>query len=63
MHLVRLNPLNASEYIGYDILFKTRGKYIVKKIISVSNTSIKIDHPDLKNQLQIISRKVFVIIE
>ena len=63
MRLVRLNPQNSSEYIGYNILFKTRNKYIVKKIINVSNTSVKIDHPDLKNQLEIISRKVFVIIE
>ena len=63
MFLVRLNPQNALTYIGYNILFKTRGKYIEKKIISVSNTSVRINHPDLNNQLEMISRKVFVIIE
>lgn len=63
MYLVRLNPQNALTYIGYNILFKTRGKYIVKKIISISNTSVRINHPDLNNQLEMISRKVFVIIE
>lgn len=63
MELIRLSPQNAYEYIGYEILFKSRGKHIVKKILSVSNTSVKIDHPDLHNQLQIISRKVYVLIE
>jgi len=63
MELVRLTPQNASGYIGYEILFKTRGFHIVKKILGVNNTSVKIDHPDLHNQLQIISRKVFVLIE
>ena len=26
------------------------------------NTSVKIDHPDLHNQLEIVSRKIFVLI-
>ena len=50
-------------YMLSEILFKTRGIHIVKKILDVSNTSVKIDHPDLHNQLQIVSRKVFVIVE
>jgi hypothetical protein len=58
---VKLTSKNAYKYIGYEIIFKTRGKYIIKKIISVSNTSIKIDHPDLHNQLQ-LGRKIFVIL-
>ena len=61
--LLRLTPLNAHKYIGYEILFNTRGNQVVKKILGVTNTSIKIDHPDLHNQLQIVSRKVFVIIK
>ncbi len=63
MNLIRLTPENASNYIGYEILFKSRGIHIVKKIISVSRTSVRIDHPDLHNSLQIISRKVYVLIE
>ena len=63
MELVRLIPQNAYNYIGYEILFKTRGNYIVKKIFGINNTSVKIDHHDLHNQLQIVSRKVFVIVE
>ena len=62
MELVRLTQKNASKYIGYEILFKTRDKHIVKKILGINNTSVKIDHPDLHNQL-LISRKVYVLIE
>jgi hypothetical protein len=63
MELIRLTQQNASKYIGSEIVFKTRGLHIVKKILDVSNTSVKIEHPDLKNELQIVSRKVFVIVE
>ena len=65
MHLVKLTPDNVSQYIGYEILFKTRNSYIVKTIISVSNTgkTIKIDYPDLQNSLEIVSRNVYCIIE
>lgn len=63
MKLVRLTQQNASKYIGYEILFKTRGIHIVKKILGITPTSVKIDHPDLHNQLQIVSRKVYVLIE
>ena len=63
MELVKLTRDNISEYIGYEIIFKTRGKTVVKKILGITNTSVKIDHPDLHNHLQIVSRKVHVIIE
>ena len=60
MNLTKLTKENAREFIGKQILFKTRGEYIIKKIISVSPTSVKIDHKDLKNSLQ-LSREIFVI--
>ena len=63
MKLVRLTQKNLSKYIGYQILFKSRDKYIVKKILGINNTSVKIDHIDLHNQIQIVSRKVYVLIE
>jgi hypothetical protein len=65
MNLVKLTPENANKYIGYEIIFKTRKQHLIKKIISVSDTgkSIQIDHPDLNNNLQIVTRKVYVIIE
>lgn len=62
--LVKLTPENAKQYIGYNILFKTRKQYIVKKIVGVSKTgkSISIEHPDLNNSLEITSRQVYVIV-
>ena len=64
MDTIRLTPDNVFQYIGCDIIFKTRNNYVIKRILSVSNTgkNIKIDHADLQNSLQIISRKVYVII-
>ena len=62
MELVKLTNENASMYIGCEIIFKTRGNHIIKKIIDVSNTSVKIDHPDLNNAL-VLTRNIYVIIE
>ena len=63
MNQIRLTPENAAQYIGREIVFKTRGNRITKKILGVSNTgkSIKIDHPDLNNSLEIVSRIVHVV--
>ena len=60
---IRLTPTNVFQYIGREIIFNTRGIDIIKRIISVSTTgkTIKIEHPDLKNRLEIVSRKVCVI--
>jgi hypothetical protein len=67
MKLIKLTPDNVSNYIGREILFKTRGGYITKTIIGVSTTgtgrTIQIDHPDLKNRLEILSRNVYCIEE
>jgi|SaaInlV_125m_DNA_1040241.scaffolds.fasta_scaffold157972_1 hypothetical protein len=62
MYLVSLTPENAKYYIGCSILFKSRGNYIIKKIISVSNTSVKIEHPDLNNSLT-FKRNIKVILD
>ena len=65
MKLDKLNIENVDKYKGYSILFKTRNNYIVKKIINVSKSkkSITIDHLDLKNNLNITTRNIYVIIE
>lgn len=63
MELIRLTKDNAYKYLGYEILFKTRNKNVIKKILKVNKLSVKIDHPDLNNNLEIVSRKVYVIIE
>ena len=65
MNTIRLTPENAFQYIGYEILFKTRNNHITKRILGVSDTgkTIQVDHPDLQNQLQIVTRKVYVILD
>ena len=62
--LVKLTPANASQYIGHQIQFKTRKTTITKTILRVSETgkTIYIDHPDLNNCLEIVSRNVSVIL-
>ena len=65
MNIIKVSPENVFEYIGNEIIFKSRNEYIVKRIIGVSKTgkSIIIDHKELNNNLQIVSRKVYAIIE
>lgn len=65
LSLLKLTPNNVFQFIGYQVLFKTRNGYIIKKIIGVSNSgkSIKIDCGELQNNLEIISRNVYVLIE
>lgn len=62
MKLVRLTPENVKNYIGHKIIFTSRCKTLIKDIISASDSGkcIKIEHPDLNNCLQIVSRKVYV---
>jgi hypothetical protein len=64
VQLVRLTPGNVSQYIGHEIMFRSRNRQVVTRIISVSSglKTIKIDHPDLQNNLEIVSRKVYVIV-
>ena len=62
MKLIRLTIQNASKYIGREILFKTRGSNIIKIILGVTDTSVKIDHPDLNNHIT-LSRKIHVLVE
>lgn len=63
MNNTRLTPLNVNAYVGYQILFKSRGKYMINEIIraSKSGKTITIDNPDLKNSLEIVSRRVYVL--
>lgn len=63
MELVRLTTDNAPSYIGKQIQFTSRGRLHTKTILSVSPTSVSIDHPDLKNSLEYKSRKIMVIID
>jgi len=60
---VQVTSENARQYIGREIIFTTRGQKTIKTILGVSETgkTIHIDHPDLKNQLQIVTRKVYLL--
>jgi hypothetical protein len=64
MNTTRLTPDNATQYIGREIIFKTRNNHILKRILGVSTTgkSIQIEHQDLQNSLEIVKRKVYVIL-
>ncbi len=59
--LLRLTPDNVHDYIGCDIVFMTRGRYVMKRILDVtaSGKTVTIDCPDLKNNI-VLTRKVFV---
>ena len=61
---IKLTPDNAKKYIGYDVSFNSRKINYIKKIIKVSESgkSITIDHPDLQNSLQIVSRDTYALI-
>ena len=43
-------------------LYLSIGILIKKRILGVTDTAVKIDHPDLNNNLQIVSRKVHVLL-
>ena len=63
MNTIRLTPENVFQYIGHEIIFKSRNHHIIKRIIDVTNSgkSVHIDHPDLQNTLEIVSRNVYVL--
>lgn len=63
MNTIRLTPENVFQYIGYEIIFKSNNNHIIKRINNVSNSgkSVHIEHPELQNTLEIVSRNVYVI--
>jgi len=65
MRLVKLTPENASKYVGYNILFRTRGSIALKQIVGTSESgkTVKIVHGNLQNALEIVHRNVYVIVE
>jgi len=65
MNTIKLTPENVFLYLNHQIIFKSKNNYLIKRIDSISNSgkTIYIDHPDLNNNLEIVSRKVYVIID
>jgi hypothetical protein len=64
MQTICLTPFNVQQYVGHDIIFKHNNNLIVKRITRVSNgrKTITIDYPELRNNLEIVSRNVRVIV-
>jgi len=60
--LIKITPENVNQYIGEDITFKNGREYVVRQILRASETgkTIEIDYPELKNNLQIVTRNVFL---
>ena len=65
MKLIELTTDNVFNYIGYNVLYKTRNNIKLNKINSISESgkTIYIDNEDLNNCLEIIYRKVYVVVE
>ena len=65
MKLIELTIENVFNYINYNILYKSRNEIKLSKInkISSSGKTIYIDNEDLNNCLEIIYRKIYVVIE
>jgi hypothetical protein len=59
----KLTPENASKYIGREILFTYNGATVKRTLLKVSESgkTIHVDHPETKNNLQLVSRRIFVV--
>jgi hypothetical protein len=60
---IKITPDNVDKYIGYLVVFKNReGKENTTTILGVSQNkkTIYVDFPDLQNNLQIVSRNVYL---
>ncbi len=61
----RITPQNSHQFVGHDVRFRTRGQFVTVRMIEVTNTgkTARIEWPDLDNHLQLVSRRVFAIID
>ena len=61
---MRVTQNNVHNCIGKQIIFKTRNQYIIKNVIGISESgkSIKIDHDDLDNNINVDGRQIYVIV-
>lgn len=63
MERVRVTVGNVGQYIGREIIFKTRGVEIVRRIMGLSRSgkAIVVEHGDLQNRLNIETRNICVL--
>lgn len=61
---VRVTPQNSHQFVGHDICFRTRGKFVYLQILEVTNSgkTARVEYPELGNHLQLVSRRVFAIV-
>jgi hypothetical protein len=59
---IRITPANAAQYIGREILFKSRHVWHIRTIngVSPSGKTIYIDQHDLGNNLAIETRVIYL---
>ena len=66
MRLRKLNSNNVSNYIGYNILFKSHGQIIFKQILRASDTGktiyIEPTAPYFYNSLETVHRNIYIIL-
>lgn len=62
-NLLRLTSDNAAQHIGREIQFYYKSRYVVKTLnrVSPSGKTVYIDCPDVKNNLQLATRKVYLL--
>jgi len=61
---IKITPENVDKYIGSQVVFKNReGKENTTTILGVSKNkkTIHVDYPELKNNLEIVSRNVYLV--
>jgi hypothetical protein len=58
-----LTPENASHYIGHKITFTYNQIPVTRTLLRVSETgkTIYVDHPETRNCLQLVTRKIYVL--
>ena len=66
MRLIKLNRNNVSDYIGYNILFKSHGQITFKQILRASDTGstiyIEPTPPHFYNNLETVHRNIYIIL-
>jgi hypothetical protein len=64
--MLRINNLNAGNYIGYNIQFKSGGINIIRRVKGVTPKSIILETPIVlsgksHNSIQSVNRRIFLI--
>jgi hypothetical protein len=65
MKLLKVTPQNSKQVVGRQVLFTSCGKKVMCTVLraSESGKTIYINHPDLKGNLEVVSRAVYCVEE